>query len=79
MRFITGLALAAAIGMSVLLPGAQANPQVCASAQDVEVALQACSEAIRNSPKNATLFANRGTIYHQKRDYDLAIADFTEA
>ena len=79
MRFTISLALGVAIGLSALPPTAHANPQLCAMPRIARAALRACDEAIRLNPSNAVSYANRGTIYNQKGDFDRAIADFNEA
>lgn len=44
-----------------------------------DVAIAACTEAIRQNPRNAINFYNRATEYGAKGDDDRAIADFSEA
>ena len=51
----------------------------CAEARDAEVAIRACSEAIRRNPRDATAFANRGLAHARKGEEVRAIADYDEA
>src|SRR5215469_8778710 len=44
-----------------------------------DAAIQACDEAIRQNPRDAVSYANRGVEYRNKGDLDRALADFTEA
>src|SRR5262249_4243308 len=44
-----------------------------------DTAIQACDEAIRQNPRDAVSYHNRGVAYFHKGDFDRAIADFSEA
>jgi len=44
-----------------------------------DVAIVACTEAIRSNPSDAVLYLNRGGEYASKNELDLAIADFNKA
>ena len=44
-----------------------------------DVAIVACTEAIRLNPKDAASYVNRSFEYLQKDEYDRAIADTTKA
>jgi tetratricopeptide (TPR) repeat protein len=47
----------------------------CEQAQDVERRIHGCTERIRQFPRDATAFLNRGHAYLEKGDVDRAIAD----
>ena len=36
-------------------------------------------KAVSLEPDNASLYLNRGTVYEKRRDYKLAIKDYTQA
>ncbi len=42
-------------------------------------ALASCSKAIELDPQMALAYNIRGTVYHQKRQFDLAVAEYTKA
>ena len=44
-----------------------------------DVAIAACTRVIRENPKDAITYSNRGRAWGLKGDYDKAIADFNEA
>src|SRR5262249_20189751 len=44
-----------------------------------DAAIQACDQAIRQNPRDAVSYGNRGVEYRNKGDLDRAIADFTKA
>ena len=44
-----------------------------------DAAIQACDQAIRQNPRDAVSYANRGVEYRNKGDLDRAIADLTKA
>ncbi len=44
-----------------------------------DASIQACDQAIRENPRDAVSYYNRGVGYFHKGDFDRAIADFTEA
>ena len=44
-----------------------------------DAAIQACDQAIRQNPRDAVSYANRGVEYRNKGDLDRALADFTKA
>ena len=46
---------------------------------DNAAAIAGCTEAIRLTPKDASLYITRSTYYSMKRNLDKAIADCTEA
>jgi tetratricopeptide (TPR) repeat protein len=43
------------------------------------LAIAACDNWIRQQPKNAIAYFDRGEIYRSMSDYDHAISDFTQA
>jgi Flp pilus assembly protein TadD len=50
----------------------------CAS-DDHELAIAACTTLIKENPKDATAYYNRGISYRQTGKLDLAMADYTRA
>src|SRR6516164_2368282 len=44
-----------------------------------DAAIQACDQAIRQNPRDAVSYANRGVEYRNKGDLERALADFTKA
>lgn len=57
---------------------AHAGPlEDCEQAQDIDRRIHGCTDRIRQSPKDATAFFNRGSAYLSKRDLDRAIANYT--
>jgi tetratricopeptide (TPR) repeat protein len=63
------------IGAAAALADAK---QDCANLSG-DAAIAACDQAIRQNPRNAEAYYNRGVEYHDKGDRDRAIADFTKA
>jgi tetratricopeptide (TPR) repeat protein len=49
----------------------------CGQAQDVDRRIQGCTDRIRQYPRDATAFFNRGSAYLSKGDLDRAIDDNT--
>ena len=45
----------------------------------IDMAIEAYSEAIKLSPNNPAAYINRGVIYNDKQEYDRAIADLNTA
>lgn len=45
--------------------------------QNIDVRIDGCTDRIRQFPRDATAFFNRGAAYLSKGEYDLAIADYT--
>lgn len=66
-----------ALLLSLLLTAAaHAGPlEDCAQAQDFDRRILGCSERVRQFPRDATAFFNRGSAYLAKGDLDRAIAD----
>jgi Flp pilus assembly protein TadD len=59
--------------------GALADPtQDCANLSG-DAAIRACDQAIRQNPRGAESYTNRGIEYAKKGDLDHALADFNEA
>jgi Flp pilus assembly protein TadD len=59
--------------------GALADPtQDCANLSG-DAAIRACDQAIRQNPRGAESYTNRGIEYAKKGDLDRALADFNEA
>jgi tetratricopeptide (TPR) repeat protein len=57
---------------------AHAGPlQDCEQAQDIERRIAGCTDRVRQFPKDATAFFNRGSAYLSKGDLDRAIDDYT--
>jgi regulator of sirC expression with transglutaminase-like and TPR domain len=74
------LALGCAVGLWVAASVARAGTQEdCAKSQNRDLAIQACSQLIRQNPGDAIAHRNRGVVYANKGDYDRAITDFNEA
>ena len=44
-----------------------------------DAAIQACDQAIRQNPRDAVSYANRGVEYRNKGDLDRALADYSKA
>ena len=63
-------------------PNPKADSRTCSNASG-EVAIAACNRAIQSRTFRgrglAVLYQNRGVEWDAKRDYDRAIADYTEA
>lgn len=66
-----------ALLLSLLLTAAaHAGPlEDCAQAQDFDRRILGCSERVRQFPRDATAYFNRGSAYLAKGDLDRAIAD----
>lgn len=58
---------------------AQTTDQQSCEKDSGDVAIAACARVIRENPKHAKAYHNRGIAWHKKGDYDRAIADFSEA
>jgi tetratricopeptide (TPR) repeat protein len=57
---------------------AHAGPlEDCEQALDIDRRIHGCTDAIRQFPRDATAFFNRGSAYLSKGDLDGAIADYT--
>jgi tetratricopeptide (TPR) repeat protein len=57
---------------------AHAGPlEDCGQAQDADRRIQGCTDRVRQYPRDATAFFNRGSAYLSKGDLDRAIADNT--
>jgi tetratricopeptide (TPR) repeat protein len=60
----------------VLAGAAHAGPlEDCTQAQDIDRRILGCSDRIRQFPRDATAFFNRGSAFLSKGDLDRAIAD----
>jgi tetratricopeptide (TPR) repeat protein len=58
---------------------AHASPlKDCDRAKDIDRRIHGCTERIRQFPRDATAFFNRGSAYLIKGDLDRAIADYTK-
>ena len=44
-----------------------------------DVAIKGCTELIRQNPRNANAYYNRGLAWKSKKEYDKALADYAEA
>ena len=53
--------------------------QNCNQQQDNDRSIRACADLIREYPQNTNAYINRGNAYGRKKDYELAIADYTKA
>ena len=69
------LPIGLALGASVALADARAD---CFQ-KSGEVAIRACTEAIRRDPKDTLSYINRGYEYVQKGDFERALADYSRA
>jgi tetratricopeptide (TPR) repeat protein len=57
---------------------AHAGPlEDCEQAQDIDRRIQGCTDRVRQFPRDAAAFFNRGSAYLRKGDLDRAIADHT--
>ena len=81
--FVCKSIAAALLGVTLLLIGE--NPVLAQNARkdclekSGDAAIAACTEAIRQNPKDSASFNNRGFEYNAKGDNERAIADFNEA
>jgi tetratricopeptide (TPR) repeat protein len=79
-RYLVGLAAGGVLGLSVCVSAAQAGlGEDCRQANDLDLAIRACSELIRGNPRDAAAFANRGVARFEKGDYDQAMPDYNTA
>src|SRR5688572_15773799 len=87
MRFWTGLALGCAFAALASPASAQsARPggggstrEDCAQRYNHDLAIRACSDLLRRSPRDGWAYGNRGDAYRMKSMYDIAIADLSAA
>jgi tetratricopeptide (TPR) repeat protein len=70
---------AAALLISILAVVSAAADDAATCAAKGANAVSACDSWIRQEPKNAVAYWDRGEIYRSKRDYDRAISDFNQA
>ena len=80
LRFVPTL-IGAVIVTTVISVGsasAQSDRDVCLK-ESGDKAIAACDRAIRQNPKDADAYSNRGMAWNEKGDNDKAIADFNEA
>jgi tetratricopeptide (TPR) repeat protein len=70
---------AAALLMSIFVVASAATNDAATCAARGANAIAACDNWIRQEPKNAVAYANRGEIYRSIGDYEHAIRDFTQA
>jgi tetratricopeptide (TPR) repeat protein len=78
---LIALALVGALFTTTLLAQATADVKACEEKKGDE-AIAACTRAIDAAPKGkniATVYYNRGVEWDAKKDYDRAIADYSEA
>ena len=79
-RVITFIVLLAVCGFSGSHQAvAQTADQQSCSKDSGDVAIAACSRAIRQNPKDANAYYNRGIVWMNKGENDIAIADYNEA
>ena len=80
-----GLASALQIGAALAQTGAaQKNLSDCQNGdRNADLAIKACSALLKNDngtvPAFGDVYYNRGSAYETKKQYDLAIADFSQA
>ena len=80
-NIVSAILLAVAVGFLLLdshAAQAQSSVDRCYK-ESGDAAIAACTEVIRQDPKNATAYFNRGNVWAEKGDHDKAIADFNEA
>jgi tetratricopeptide (TPR) repeat protein len=70
---------AAALLISILAVVTAAADDAATCAAKGTLAIAACDNWIRQQPKNAIAYFDRGEIYRSMRDYDHAISDLTQA
>jgi len=51
----------------------------CEQREDPDRKIRGCTEFIRDNPRNATAYNNRGLAYAAKKEFDRAIADYNKA
>jgi S1-C subfamily serine protease len=70
-------ALLAALAINI--PSALAEASRDCASDNHELAIRACTRMIKENPRNATAYYNRGISYRQTGKLDLALADYTRA
>jgi tetratricopeptide (TPR) repeat protein len=63
----------------ITAPDAFAEARSDCASDNHEVAIRACTELIKENPKDATAYYNRGISYRETGKLDLAMADYTRA
>jgi tetratricopeptide (TPR) repeat protein len=61
----------------VVAPAPADDAEMCDQGKG-EASIAACGRLIKRNPKDAVAYANRGSGYHYKGDYDRAIADLDQ-
>jgi Caspase domain/Tetratricopeptide repeat len=84
MRYLIGLAFGCTVGLLVVSSLVYAGPAEDCDSQgllvkDQDRVIRACSQLLRQNPRDSERYNNRGNAYALKGDYGRAIADFTEA
>jgi tetratricopeptide (TPR) repeat protein len=72
------LILGGAAALLISIASATADDAAVCTAKGSN-AIAACDNWIRQQPKNAVAYSDRGEIYRSMSDYDRAISDFTQA
>jgi tetratricopeptide (TPR) repeat protein len=76
LRFVVAFAISLAVAGPSVLGGPRED---CNSTDDLDRIISGCTARIRENPRNAAAYNNRGLAYADKGDYDRAIADHSKS